>query len=531
MHITITGLYWRLFGIYSLALLAACAFLTYNNIVILGFSFFDLLVFNIPLIVTSSLFIAALLTVVTRWRLKPVWRGLQNDPRRSNDSAVKRLWRLPGELFWWMMACTAVGSAGYHATEWLASFAAGNWYLIILIMDNVMAEMTAGLTSAVLFFIMLRKLVKRYLTILHPSRLPAGAQGTFWYPLIWTFTSCFVLVVFSVLRFLIIDDDADGIRFGWLFTTFAIYFLFAFIVYRRLTGQFRDELRQLTDGIRGLLQGNRSQLHETVPVLSIDEIGQLASAFNELQTNVATKYEALDRELALASEMQRQLLPGSPVHSGTYYTIVSRFKPAKEVGGDLYDIVPLDDMRTAVLIGDVSGKGMPAALLMSAALALFRSEIQAGGSTAEIVARINRSLTEMLQGDMYVTLGLAIFDASDRTVRYTSAGHMAPYWIDADGVRQIPVSSLPAGIDEDELFEESIIPFPPGSRLVLYTDGIVELTDADGEMIGFDRFEQLLANMDGKMPVESQLEWLIDRLPKDRSPDEDDRTLLLVAMV
>ncbi|MDF2720259.1 MAG: hypothetical protein K0R28_7184 [Paenibacillus sp.] len=395
-------------------------------------------------------------------------------------------------------------------------------------MQNIMAELMTGLTSAVLFFVLLRRLAKRYLIVLHPSRLPAKVQGTFWHPLIWTYTSCSILVVFSVLRFLLRGNGAE-IRFGWLAVTFAIYSIFSFAVYRLLTKQFTDELRELTEGIRGLLQGKRARLHETVPVLSDDEVGQLSAAFNELQTIVAAKYEAVDRELALASEMQSQLLPEALAQTGKY-TIVSRFTPAKEVGGDLYDIVSLDDSRTAVLVGDVSGKGMPAALLMSAALALFRSEIRVGGTVAEIVTRLNRSLSDMLHGDMYVTLGLALFDASDLTVRYASAGHVAPYLIRAEGVLQIPVCSLPAGIDADETFEETVLPFLPGNRLVLYTDGIVELTDGAGDMIGFDRFEKLLTEMDRTEPVEAQLEWLIRRLPEEGSPDEDDRTLLIIAM-
>ncbi|TMV47216.1 HAMP domain-containing protein [Paenibacillus mesophilus] len=529
---SLAGLYWRLFGVFVTALLVSCGFLTYNNIVILRISLSKLLAFNIPVIVSTSILFALILTAVTRWRLKPVWRELEGGGESgTKESATLRLWGLPSELFWWMMALTAFGCAFYHADALYDSILGVNGYgsrTLILILQNIMAEMMTGLTSAILFFVLLRRVAKRYLIMLHPSRLPAKAHGSFWHPLIWTYTSCSILVVFSVLR-LLLQGSAAEIRFGWLAATFAIYFMFSFAVYRLLTKQFTDELRELTEGIRVLLQGNRARLHETVPVLSDDEVGQLSAAFNELQTIVAAKYEAVDRELALASEMQRQLLPGTSARAAAY-TVVSRFKPAKEVGGDLYDIVSLDDSRTAVLVGDVSGKGMPAALLMSAALALFRSEIRAGGTAAEIITRLNRSLSDMLHGDMYVTLGLALFDASDSTVRYASAGHVAPYLIRAEDVLQIPVCSLPAGIDADETFEDTVLPFLPGDRLVLYTDGIVELTDEAGDMIGFDRFEKLLTDMDRDVPVEAQLEWLTRLLPEEGSPDEDDRTLLIIAM-
>lgn len=526
------GLYGRLFAVFAAALLFASGLLTYNNVVIQQISWQSLLPFNIPVIVSGSLLIALILTIVTMQRLRPVLRELkQSDEDGSRELAAMRLWRLPSELFGWMLALSLIGSLAYHAVDIMdaaANLNAGGRKRLSVIGQVMVAETLTGLTPAVLFFVLLRRLAKRYLTVLHPVRLPPDAEGTFWHPLLWTFSSCFLIVVYAVLRFLLRESGPE-LRVGWLIVTFFVYFLFALAVYRLLTSRLWGELRELSEGIRSLLHGKRSRLHETVPVTSNDEIGQLASAFNELQTIVAAKYESLDKELALASEMQLQLLPVSRVHTGRW-TVVSRFRPAREVGGDLFDIVPLGDSRLAVLIGDVSGKGMPAALLMSAALALFRAEIQAGGTPAEIVTRLNRSLSEMLRGDMYVTLGLAIFDASDLTVRYASAGHVAPYLIGAGGVTQIPVCSLPAGIDADEAFGESSFPFHPGDRLVLYTDGVVEANDRHGDMLGFDRFERVLQDMDPVESAEAQLAWLNGQLPEEGAPDEDDRTLLLVAL-
>ncbi|RKN78915.1 PP2C family protein-serine/threonine phosphatase [Paenibacillus ginsengarvi] len=521
----------RLFAVFFLSMLVGCGLLVYSNLVILGFSFGELLAFQIPVVVSASCVMAVLLSYITGLRLRPVMRAMGSERPDDKQVASVRLWRLPNELFWWMLGLTCIGIVLYHADEYallLRSSAGSGEPAWTHLLQRNLNELTIGLAISLLFLIWLQRTVKRYLVLLHPTSLPPEKNGTFWKPLVLTYVCCFAIVIYPTVRFLL-GEEAGHIRFGWLAITLAVHGFLAFTVYRLLTKQFRDELRNLISGISVLLQGKRTRLHETVPVISDDEVGRLASVFNELQKAIAAKYEAVEREMALASEMQLGLLPESYVVCG-HYTVASRFKPAKEVGGDLYDIVRLGDSQTIVLVGDVSGKGMPAALLMSATLALFRSQLQAGGTAADIIRRMNRDLSGMLRGDMYVTLGLALFDADSRTVRYASAGHVAPFRIGAEGAELVPVGSLPAGFDPDEAYEETVMPFHPGDRLVLYTDGIVESLDESMHMLGFERFEALLDGIDRTDPVQRQLDRLLGLLPEESSPDRDDRTLLLISM-
>jgi serine phosphatase RsbU (regulator of sigma subunit) len=202
----------------------------------------------------------------------------------------------------------------------------------------------------------------------------------------------------------------------------------------------------------------------------------------------------------------------------------------KEVGGDFFDVIAADDGSFLVLIGDVSGKGLPAALLMSAVLTLFRSEAKHGGSADELLSRLNRQLVDALQGNLFVTAGIAAFERNGG-MSYASAGHLAPYLIRRNGeVGMIPVSSLPLGIDESIGYESTYVRLEPGDRVFFYTDGVVEAPHPKGGIIGFDRLEQLLGQLPANLSPEEQMNALLAQLSFPETQADDDRTLLLVAV-
>jgi len=208
--------------------------------------------------------------------------------------------------------------------------------------------------------------------------------------------------------------------------------------------------------------------------------------------------QRMEGELAVGREIQDSLLP--PVHAVLEacprldaHAVV---RPAREVGGDLYDIFALEDGRVCLSVGDVSDKGVPAALFMAVTTTLIRSMARLDPSPASIAQRVNDELSRNNDGSMFVTLFLAVLDMDAGTLTYTSAGHNPPYlrrdgeWI-ALRQRHGPVIGAMDGLD----YGETEIAMAAGNLLVAYTDGVTEATDPDQALYGEDRLEAVLAKI------------------------------------
>lgn len=202
-------------------------------------------------------------------------------------------------------------------------------------------------------------------------------------------------------------------------------------------------------------------------------------------------YDAIDEELRLAKQVQQNMLPKKDDFPAGC-EVAAALEVAKEVGGDFYDVIPLGDNRTLFVVGDVMGKGLPAALIMSSVVGQIRSEADYGRSLTELLQHVNRILIRDSRVSMYVTMGLALVDGQSRTLTYASAGHLFPFLVQGAGISQIEQPSLPLGIDPEIEYEAETMPFDDGDLLVLYTDGLVEIKNADGEMYGFKRLEDAL---------------------------------------
>lgn len=138
-------------------------------------------------------------------------------------------------------------------------------------------------------------------------------------------------------------------------------------------------------------------------------------------------------------------------------------------------------------------------------------------------------MTETLQGEMFVTLGIAVIDCITGRLEYASAGHMAPYLLHNDSVQQIDCSSLPIGIDEEMVYGYRTIDLRPDSRLVLYTDGVIEAMNDQGEMLGFESFESILSRLAHGKPPQEQLNTMTAPLMRRRfGSHEDDWTVVLI---
>lgn len=248
-------------------------------------------------------------------------------------------------------------------------------------------------------------------------------------------------------------------------------------------------LRQLTALTREVAAGN---LDASIVVESKDEIGVLARSFNLMLRSIKQNMRILN-EFEIARQMQSQMLPKTaPRFPGIQ--IEARSLPATEVGGDFYDFVFLDDNRLGIVVGDVSGKGVSGAMVMTAALSAIRFAAEECQTTHEILERTNRRLVKDIHSNMFVAVFCGIFDFTRRILYYSNAGQTMPMLHRNGQVNFFPQSDngdrFPLGIRPQVQFEQMQLAWQPGDLLVFYTDGIVDMMNGAAEPFGFERFAQ-----------------------------------------
>jgi phosphoserine phosphatase RsbU/P len=205
----------------------------------------------------------------------------------------------------------------------------------------------------------------------------------------------------------------------------------------------------------------------------------------------------IERELLLARDIQQGLLlEAVPRLPGWEISAVSL--PARDLGGDLYDFLPLGGSWQGIMIGDVSGKGLPAALRMAVARTVFRHEARRGEAPGSTLAAVNRGvISEIPQG--MITMLYAVLDTREGVLRLANAGHNYPVVINGC-LSEIELTGLPLGVDGDSDYEEMATVLRPGDTVLLYTDGVVEATNATEEYFGYERLEQMLTDRPNMKP-------------------------------
>lgn len=240
----------------------------------------------------------------------------------------------------------------------------------------------------------------------------------------------------------------------------------------------------------------------------------------------------LDEQLRTASAVQSRLIPErAPTIAG--YDIGGIYLPAFAIGGDYFDYIPLAGGRLGISLADVSGHGVPAALVMSAFRALLRTQVQDGTDPALACARLNTLLPDFTGYDDFVTAVYGILDPPSGSFTYTNCGHHPLLYLHADGHLERHKTGGPAlSFYEAPHYVTGQITLQPGDRLILYTDGLVELADARGSEFGADRLEEILRQQ-ANAPARAMLQTVI-QAAKDFSQTEslpDDITLLVVRRV
>jgi serine phosphatase RsbU (regulator of sigma subunit)/predicted ester cyclase len=237
--------------------------------------------------------------------------------------------------------------------------------------------------------------------------------------------------------------------------------------------------------------------------------------------------ERVEQELQVARRIQQAALP-SEVPTLEGWQITPFYQPAREVGGDFYDFHLLSEGRLGLVVGDATGKGVPAALVMSTTCGMLQVTAQAldSSSPGEVLERVNETLLARIPPSMFVTCFYAILDPKSGRLSYANAGHDLPYLHRTGDAEELRARGMPLGLMPEMGYEEKEIVMGAGDRVLFYSDGLVEAHDPKGEMFGFPRLRALVAEHDDERSlVDSLLEELYS-FTGEGWEQEDDITLL-----
>lgn len=247
-----------------------------------------------------------------------------------------------------------------------------------------------------------------------------------------------------------------------------------------------------------------------------DEIHELSVSFNKMVadlkhyisdlTNATKAREAVESELRIARHIQESLIPRifPPFPNRSEFKLWAKNIPAKEVAGDFYDFYFVDEENLAIIIADVSGKGVSASLFMAVTKTLIKAKSNVLNEPEKIMQRVNEDLCYENDAAMFVTTFFALLNVKTGLLTYSNAGHNLPYLIKKDGLpEQIEnTGGMALGVFEDAVFAAKEITLQEGDTIFLYTDGINEAMDVDYNEFSYKRMEDILNNIQGKMPKE-----------------------------
>jgi len=237
--------------------------------------------------------------------------------------------------------------------------------------------------------------------------------------------------------------------------------------------------------------------------------------------------ERIEQELRVARTIQQASLP-KEVPQPEGWQLSPFYQPAREVGGDFYDFFALEEGRVGVVVGDATGKGMPAALVAEATSNMLRAVAQALGSSSpgEVLSRVNETLLARIPPNMFVTCFYAVLDAGSASLRYANAGHDLPYLWHGGDAGELRARGMPLGLMPGMSYEEGEISLREGNCVLFYSDGLVEAHDPKGEMFGFPRLRTLIAEHAEKESLEEALLEELYSFVGEGWEQEDDITLL-----
>ncbi len=288
-------------------------------------------------------------------------------------------------------------------------------------------------------------------------------------------------------------------RLAWgVFAALATFFL---IVYLGVVLLAALQIFAITRSTARLTKGTRrveaGDLDTRIAIKRHDQLGDLAVSFNRMTGSVkemlveVEEKERLKNELELAREIQQSLLPARHLRHDSL-SVRAYFRPAAEVGGDYFDIFPLERNHLIVAAGDVAGHGLSTGLLMAMVKSAVATLVQEGHRGVELLERLNRFMLKQPREHRMVTLAIADVDLAAGVAEITNAAH-PPVFLSRGTVREVILPALPVGFAWRRPPPSERLDIEPGSRLVFYSDGLVEAVDGNEEQFGYERLKELLA--------------------------------------
>ena len=272
----------------------------------------------------------------------------------------------------------------------------------------------------------------------------------------------------------------------------------------------------LSNGAMGFAREGQQFSEENIlelPINSNDEIGDLYEEIRSMQkrivesadrlTKITAERERINTELQMATSIQRSMLPNifPPFPEREEFDIFASMDPAKEVGGDFYDYFMVDEDHLCLLIADVSGKGVPAALFMMSAKILLKHRAQMGGSPGEILTSVNNEISADNESNMFVTVWMGLLDINTGVVTCANAGHEFPFIRSKDGIfRVLKDKHYPILGVMKRSYTDYTVTLEHGDAIFLYTDGVPEASNSRMEMYGMERLEETLNRSKGEPP-------------------------------
>ncbi len=303
----------------------------------------------------------------------------------------------------------------------------------------------------------------------------------------------------------------------------------------------RTLTRTVHDLYRATERVNRSDFSHRIHLRGDDQLSDLSRSFNTMTESIerlieeSREHERLQSELEIAREVQARMFPREAPNLSSL-EVLGVCRPAQVVFGDSYDYVQLSPSRMALAFGDVSGKGISAALVMATLHSIVRTQLSllARGngefalSTAELVSRTNRRLHTDTSDEKFSTLFFAGYDERESVLSYSNAGHLPPLLIRGDDVQQLEVTGMVVGVFPDSTYESRQVEFEPGDTLVAFTDGLTEPENAYEEEFGEQRFREAVlrhADRPSSEMIAAVMQEVIDWTGQ--SSLQDDMTMLV----
>ncbi len=244
----------------------------------------------------------------------------------------------------------------------------------------------------------------------------------------------------------------------------------------------------------------------------------------------ARQRERMEQELRIARVVQQTLLP-KHIPEITGWRMAAHWQPAREVSGDFYDFIHLQDGRLGFFLGDVTDKGMPAAMVMATTRSVLRGLAERSDSPGKVLQEANNLLVPDIPPNMFVTCLYAVLDPYTGELRYANAGHPSPIHVTRRGALELRARGMPLGLMPDMLYEELVTTIAPGDSLLLFSDGLVEAHNPQGEMFGFPRMRTLAQSASAQGDLIGRMLSALADFSGPGWEQEDDVTFLSIARV